>query len=71
MSSPQFEKEELLHPGEAADLFGVNRKTLARWVKSGKLSAIKTLGGHHRFKKSEVMAKLKLASERKWPASGR
>jgi len=46
--------EILLTPREVADLFGVDPKTVTRWAKAGKLTSIRTLGGHRRFRKSEV-----------------
>ncbi|HEV2311005.1 MAG TPA: BldC family transcriptional regulator [Acidimicrobiia bacterium] len=36
-------------------MFRVNPKTVTRWARSGKISAIRTLGGHRRFRKSEIM----------------
>lgn len=35
-------------------LFRVNPKTVARWARSGKMSAVRTLGGHRRFRAAEV-----------------
>ena len=46
--------EILLTPREVAVLFGVDPKTVTRWAKAGKLTSIRTLGGHRRFRKSEV-----------------
>ena len=46
--------EVLLTPREVAELFGVDPKTVTRWSKAGKLTSIRTLGGHRRFRKSEV-----------------
>lgn len=46
--------EALLTPSEVAALFRVNPKTVTRWARSGKLSAIRTLGGHRRFRASEI-----------------
>jgi excisionase family DNA binding protein len=46
--------EELLTPSEVAAMFRVNPKTVTRWARSGKISAIRTLGGHRRFRKSEI-----------------
>ena len=48
------EAEILLTPREVAELFGVDPKTVTRWAKAGKLTSIRTLGGHRRFRKSEV-----------------
>lgn len=47
-------QEPLLTPGEVAALFRVDPKTVTRWVKAGKLSAIRTPGGHRRYRESEV-----------------
>jgi len=46
--------EALLTPGEVAAIFRVDPKTVTRWAKSGKLTAIRTLGGHRRFLEAEV-----------------
>jgi excisionase family DNA binding protein len=52
-------QEKLLTPAEVAALFRVDPKTVTRWAKAGKLSSIRTLGGHRRYKESEVKALLK------------
>jgi excisionase family DNA binding protein len=52
-------QENLLTPSEVAALFRVDPKTVTRWAKAGKLTSIKTLGGHRRYKESEVKALLK------------
>ncbi len=57
------ESEVLLTPAEVASLFRVDPKTVTRWAKAGKLSSIRTLGGHRRYKESEVRALLGAASE--------
>jgi excisionase family DNA binding protein len=46
--------EVLLTPSEVARLFRVNPKTVTRWARAGKLTAIRTLGGHRRFRESEI-----------------
>ena len=51
-------QETLLTPSEVATLFRVDPKTVTRWAKAGKLTAVKTLGGHRRYKESEVRALL-------------
>ena len=48
----------LLTPGEVARLFRVDPKTVTRWAMEGKLTCIRTLGGHRRFKADEVYALL-------------
>jgi len=35
-------------------MFRVDPKTVTRWAKAGKLSSIRTLGGHRRYRESEV-----------------
>jgi excisionase family DNA binding protein len=52
------EQEVLLTPAEVAKLFRVDPKTVTRWAKAGKLTAIRTLGGHRRYRRSEVQALL-------------
>lgn len=56
METPSREHEALLTPAEVAALFRVDPKTVTRWARAGKLSAIRTLGGHRRFRESEVLA---------------
>ena len=46
--------EALLTPSEVAAMFRVNPKTVTRWARAGKLNAIRTLGGHRRFRVSEI-----------------
>jgi excisionase family DNA binding protein len=48
------EPEELLTPSEVAAMFRVNPKTVTRWARAGRISYIKTLGGHRRFKATEI-----------------
>ena len=56
------EAEILLTPAEVASLFRVDPKTVTRWAKAGKLTAIRTLGGHRRYRASEVNALLQSSS---------
>ena len=46
--------DELLTPAEVAALFRVEPKTVTRWAEAGKLSTIRTLGGHRRFHAREI-----------------
>jgi excisionase family DNA binding protein len=54
MTSPTPEPEQLLTPAEVAALFRVDPKTVTRWAKAGKLTSIRTLGGHRRYPAREV-----------------
>lgn len=51
---PQMEFEKLLTPQEVANLFHVDPKTVTRWADAGKLGAIRTLGGHRRYRVTEI-----------------
>ena len=52
------EAEPLLTPAEVASMFRVDPKTVTRWAKAGKLTSIRTLGGHRRYRETEVRALL-------------
>ena len=58
MSNFSRDHEVLLTPAEVASLFRVDPKTVTRWAKAGKLTAIRTLGGHRRYRQSEVQSLL-------------
>jgi excisionase family DNA binding protein len=44
----------LLTPAEVAKIFRVNPKTVTRWARSGRISAVRTLGGHRRFRADDI-----------------
>ncbi len=56
-------ESDLLTPAEVAALFRVSPKTVTRWARSGKLTALRTLGGHRRFRASEVKGLLERFEE--------
>jgi len=58
MSTPIDDEGKLLTPSEVAALFRVDPKTVARWAQAGKIGSIRTLGGHRRFRETEVRALL-------------
>src|SRR6516225_1709857 len=58
MSARTPEAEPLLTPAEVATMFRVDPKTVTRWAKAGKLTSIRTLGGHRRYRETEVRALL-------------
>jgi len=58
MTAHPSDGETLLTPSEVAALFRVDPKTVTRWAKAGKLTSIRTLGGHRRYRSTEVHALL-------------
>jgi excisionase family DNA binding protein len=56
-------ENELLTPSEVAVMFRVNPKTVTRWARAGKISAVRTLGGHRRFRASEIRRFLEEAQD--------
>lgn len=56
-------------PAEVAALFRVDPKTVTRWADAGKLTAVRTLGGHRRYRQDEVQ-KLLVASSISTQGSG-
>ena len=48
-------RPRLLTPAEAAAIFRVAPRTLARWSAAGRLTAVRTPGGHRRYLKDEVI----------------
>jgi excisionase family DNA binding protein len=58
MNTRTPDAEPLLTPAEVATMFRVDPKTVTRWAKAGKLTSIRTLGGHRRYRESEVRALL-------------
>ncbi|MCJ7672386.1 MAG: BldC family transcriptional regulator [Acidimicrobiia bacterium] len=62
-----MEPDALLTPAEVAKLFRVDPKTVTRWHRAGKISAIRTLGGHRRFYESEIRRLLEEGGERADP----
>ena len=57
------EPEHLLTASEVAELFRVSSKTVGRWGRSGALPLYRTVGGHHRYRLSDVRSFLGLDSE--------
>ena len=52
--SDSAEREPTLTLAAACDALGVSASTLRRWVESGRISALRTPGGHRRFPTSEI-----------------
>jgi excisionase family DNA binding protein len=49
---------DLLTTGQVARLFCVDPSTVTTWAKRGKLTTIRTLGGHRRYSRRQVEALL-------------
>lgn len=58
-------RDKLLRPSEVAEIFGVDPKTVQRWAKEGKISSVKTPGGHRRFFWSHIRQIIKENSSEK------
>jgi excisionase family DNA binding protein len=56
-------EDALLTPGEVADLFRVDPKTVTRWAAAGRIDSVRTLGGHRRFRVGDVRPLLTTAQE--------
>jgi excisionase family DNA binding protein len=70
-SSQPRPSNPLLTPAEVAAAFRVDPKTVTRWAKAGKLSSIRTLGGHRRYLEADVLAIISGGRARdSWPAAG-
>lgn len=61
-SNEDQKQGKLMTPAEVAELFRVDPKTVTRWAKTGKLSSIRTLGGHRRYWEAEVRGLLEASS---------
>jgi excisionase family DNA binding protein len=59
MSAAIPDTESLLTPAEVASLFRVDPKTVTRWANAGRLTTLRTLGGHRRYRETEVRALLR------------
>jgi DNA-binding transcriptional MerR regulator len=65
--SGRLEPEALLTPGEVAELFRVDPKTVTRWDNAGLFppgSVIRTLGGQRRFKAAAVQELLRAEQDK-------
>jgi excisionase family DNA binding protein len=59
---PVSESQNLMTPAEVAALFRVDPKTVTRWADAGKMTAVRTLGGHRRYRRDEVQNLLAVGS---------
>ena len=54
MSAPLAPEDPLLTPSEVGVLFRVSPKTVTRWANAGRIGFVRTLGGHRRYRQTEV-----------------
>ena len=59
------DRESLLTPGQAGEIFQVRPRTLAKWADARLLTVHRTLRGHRRYVETEVRT---LAEQLKVPA---
>lgn len=52
--NPILSGDRLLTPAEVAAMFSVDPRTVTRWAKARRISAIRTPGGHRRYSETEV-----------------
>ena len=64
MSSPQTE-DEWLSLREAADMLGMHPATVRLWADRNELPSRRTSGGHRRFRRGDIEARLRHDAERK------
>ncbi|MHC4469770.1 MAG: MerR family transcriptional regulator [Planctomycetota bacterium] len=66
-------KGDLLTTGQAARICSVSPEAVLRWIKSGRLRAFRTPGGHHRIPSEELERHQGLQLKRKfcWEYNGR
>ena len=55
--------DPLLTPGQVAQIFRVNPKTVARWALAGKLKSVRTPGGHNRYRTSEINRLMQITND--------
>jgi excisionase family DNA binding protein len=49
-----LDDDALLRPREVAAVFGVRTATIARWAREGRLTPLRTPGGHRRYRSIDV-----------------
>jgi excisionase family DNA binding protein len=47
--------DDLMRPREVAEIFGVRTTTIARWAREGRLTPLRTPGGHRRYRRAAIL----------------
>ena len=47
-------RERMMRSGEVAEILGVSRHTVVKWIKEGRIRAIRLPSGRYRIPESEV-----------------
>jgi excisionase family DNA binding protein len=54
---------------DVAKLFGVSASTITRWARTGLITAVRTPGGHYRFRAEDVLREVRAAERGEEKAS--
>ncbi|MER7071632.1 BldC family transcriptional regulator [Terrabacter sp. NPDC000476] len=54
----EHDNDQLMTPAEVAEAFRVDTATVTRWARAGLLNPVFTLGGHRRYRVSEINERL-------------
>jgi excisionase family DNA binding protein len=60
---PTRDPDDLLRPREVAEIFGVRTTTIARWAREGRLTPLRTPGGHRRYRRGAILRVLAADAE--------
>lgn len=60
------DRDRLMTPGEVAELFRVDPRTVTRWASRGRIRSVRTIGNQRRFYEKDVDALLKEMTEEAW-----
>jgi excisionase family DNA binding protein len=52
---PAHDPDDLMRPREVAEIFGVRTTTIARWAREGRLTPLRTPGGHRRYRRAAIL----------------
>lgn len=65
LTQPQHNEDEWLSLSQAADMLGMHPATVRLWADRNELPSRRTNGGHRRFRRTDIEARLRQEAERK------